>query len=887
MSPSVPSLAPGVRLGPYEILARVGAGGMGEVYRARDTRLGRDVAIKILPAELASDAERVARFEREARALAALAHPNILSVFDVGVGAGVSTGREGEEPSPVGAKEAPISFLVTELLQGETLRQRLKRERLQWRRAAEIAGAILGGLGAAHGKGIIHRDLKPENVFITDDGRVKVLDFGLAKVSQPLPETDDTTEASTTPIGTLGGGVLGTVGYMSPEQLRGQAVDERTDIFSFGCMLYEMVAGKRPFARSSAVETMAAILHEDPPELAGPQSDVPPALARVIWHCLEKRPEDRFQSAHDIAFNLTLLSQPAWVEATVASAPARPAGPAWRRPAVFAAALVSGLALLAAGALLDRHYSKPPEMKSQRLTYRRGWISEARFMPDGQTVVYSAAWDGQPCEVYSVRLDGPESRPLGLPGATLLDVSTSSQLAVALRAHAGRSTWAWAGILGVVPFSGGTPRAMEENINFADISPDGQEMALVRETGNGTQLEWPPGDVLVRTAGYISHPRISPSGDMLAFLHHDSVNDNRGAVTVVDRQGRTRQLTEVFPFFAEGLAWSPRGDEIWFTAAEAGANWGMWAVTVNGRQRLIRREAQGFKIMDVAGDGRVLVDCQAGQQRVFFGGEGELVERELSWLDWSSIRFLSDDGGLLGFVESGEAVGGDYQLYVRETSGTPPVQLGATGGRATLSPDERSVITTQPEPPAVIIYSIGPGLPRTVPVPGFTVKGAGMLPDAKTIWFVGYEPSQSERIWLTDLAGAKPRPVTPEGLTFLRPPITPDGKYAAARSDGKLWLIPLAGGSPQPLKGMRQEEEIAGWAADGRSLYAYCPSDMPIIVWRIDVSTGQRELAREIVPADHAGSRFGVHLCITPDGKRYAYSIDQWLSALRVIETLR
>jgi serine/threonine-protein kinase len=276
----------GTRLGPYRITEPLGAGGMGEVYRARDERLGRDVAIKVLPKAVADDPERMARFEREARALAALSHPNILAIFDFGTDGG-------------------ITYAVTELLEGETLRSRLERERLAWRKSVETAAAIADGLAAAHSKGIVHRDIKPDNIFITTDGRVKVLDFGLARVAESAHAAGGTT--TLTDPGTAAGTVMGTVGYMAPEQVRGQSADARSDIFTLGCLLYEMLAGKRAFARETSAETMAAILKDPAPEVSVSGVEVTPELNRIISHCLEKNPGERFQSASDLSFHLKSL----------------------------------------------------------------------------------------------------------------------------------------------------------------------------------------------------------------------------------------------------------------------------------------------------------------------------------------------------------------------------------------------------------------------------------------------------------------------------------------------------------------------------------------------------------------------------------------------------
>jgi hypothetical protein len=279
------SLASGTRLGPYEIVSPLGAGGMGEVYRAKDPRLGRDVAIKVLPERRAKDPDALARFEREARAVAALSHPNILAIHDLGM-------------------DRDVFFVVTELLEGETLRSRVAGSALPWRKAAEIGLAITEGLAGAHFKGIVHRDLKPDNIFLTSDGRVKVLDFGLARLA---PMTSFQTSAPTTPVETAPGTVMGSVGYMSPEQVRGLPTDVRSDIFSMGCVLYEMVTGNRAFSRETAAETMTAILNEDPPDVSESGRQIPLALNRLIRHCLEKNPEERLQSARDLAFDLKVI----------------------------------------------------------------------------------------------------------------------------------------------------------------------------------------------------------------------------------------------------------------------------------------------------------------------------------------------------------------------------------------------------------------------------------------------------------------------------------------------------------------------------------------------------------------------------------------------------
>jgi len=349
------NLTPGSKLGPYEIVSLLGAGGMGEVYRARDSRLKRDVAVKVLPQALSLDADRLRRFEQEALATAALNHPNILAVFDIGT-------HEG----------AP--YVVSELLEGETLRERVRGGPLVMRKALDYALQIAHGLAAAHEKGIIHRDLKPDNLFITKDGRVKILDFGLAKLTQP--EAGAHTSLATATQATEAGVVMGTAGYMSPEQVRGVAVDPRSDIFSFGAILYEMLSGKRAFHGETSADTMSAILKEDPPDLSETGRNVSPALERIVQHCLEKNPESRFHSASDIAFDLEHLSGTSGASARVAAVAAAP--PRGKLLLALAAGLVIAVVMLGLGWWLGRSGGAGPSTSKSHFARDRSATPASR-----------------------------------------------------------------------------------------------------------------------------------------------------------------------------------------------------------------------------------------------------------------------------------------------------------------------------------------------------------------------------------------------------------------------------------------------------------------------------------------------------------------------------
>src|SRR6202453_5440841 len=398
------ALPSGTKLGPYEIVAPIGAGGMGEVYRAKDTRLGRDVAIKVLPEAFARDADRLRRFEQEARAVAALNHPNILAIHDIGEYNG-----------------AP--FLVSELLEGHLLREELNGGALPTRRAVEDASQIAEGLAAAHDKGIVHRDLKPENVFVTKAGRLKILDFGLAKLAKLQAAAEENATLDATPQDTSPGVVLGTVGYMSPEQVKGEPADARSDIFALGTILYEMLSGQRAFRRDTAAEAMTAILKEDPPELSATGKQISPAVDRRVRRCPEKKPLQRFQSARDLAFNLEGVSGISSTAAgTVAIAEKRQP----RRPWMLVAASLLLVALVAAGSwMLGRGSGSVAIPSYHQLTFERGLVYAARFAPDGRSIYYSANWNGQPVQLYSTVPDSPESRSLNLTNSTLFAASTS------------------------------------------------------------------------------------------------------------------------------------------------------------------------------------------------------------------------------------------------------------------------------------------------------------------------------------------------------------------------------------------------------------------------------------------------------------------------------
>ncbi|HEX9687625.1 MAG TPA: protein kinase, partial [Thermoanaerobaculia bacterium] len=746
------TIAPGSRLGPYEIVSPLGAGGMGEVYRAKDPRLGRDVAIKVLPASFSDDADRLRRFEQEARAAGLLNHPNITAVYDIG-------SHEG----------AP--YVVSELLEGETLRATLAGGRLSARKAIDYAVQLAHGLAAAHEKGIVHRDLKPENLFVTRDGRVKILDFGLAKLTHAEEGGTQQTNLPTAAAATEPGVVMGTMGYMAPEQVRGRPADSRSDIFAFGAILYEMLAGRRAFQGDSAADTMSAILREDPPDLSVTNQNVSPGLERILHHCLEKNPEQRFQSARDLAFDLEALSGLSAPSARTVPV-AAPRRPRWL---VAAAALTLLAAVVAASYAIGRRMerrSAPAVQVFRQLTFAQQPIFNARFTPDGNTVVFSAAAEGNTPELYSIRPNSPGASTRVLSRVHLLSISSQGELAVLTNPlFLGHSLFA--GTLARMPLEGGAPREVLEGVRDADWTPDGRALAIIRDVGGKDRLEYPIGKVLCDTGGYLSHLRFSPRGDRIAFFEHPFRYDDRGSVAVVDLAGKKTVLSDGY-WGEEGLAWTPSGDEVLFSAGQAYDNFVTYAVDLGGRRRIALQSAGGITIHDARSD-RWLATRDDFLKELLFQGPGMAAPRDLAYLDYSSRPTLSDDGSKVLFSEESGSAGAHYAVIFRRTDGSPALRLGE-GGAEDLSKDARWALAAIPTAPQqLLVYPTGAGEPRRLERGGLvSYETARFFPNHERVLACGTEAGKAVRCYVQDVAGGKPRPVTPPGTTDGFP--SPDGR---------------------------------------------------------------------------------------------------------------
>ena len=843
------AISAGTKLGPYEIQLVIGAGGMGEVYRAHDARLDRTVAIKVLPISFSADRDRLQRFAQEARSAAALNHPNILSIFDIGDNRG-----------------AP--YVVFELLEGETLRDCLKRGPLSLRKAIDYAFQVARGLAAAHEKGIIHRDLKPENLFITDDGRVKILDFGLAKLTRP-ELARESGDAPTIQVATEPGLVMGTVGYMSPEQVRGKDADARSDIFSFGAILYEMISGKRAFHGETAADTMSAILKEEPPELVDPHLNVPPALERIVRHSLEKNPAQRFHSISDVAFGLEVLTG---ISSTTTSGAQRiapaPSRRGWLLPVGAAIALC---VVLAAVYLAGQHSAAASIPHFHRLTFRRGTILSARFSPDGQTIIYGAALEGRPTELFTTRFDSTDSRSLGLEKTQLLSVSANGDLAVNMDQRQ-ISPFVAAGTMGRVPLAGGAPREVAEDVTWADWTPDGSDVAVARATGRRIDLEFPVGKVIYQPRGWVSHVRFSPRGDLIAIEDHVPTGDD-GRVVVLDRNGKTKVASSFF-ITVQGLAWSADEKEVWFTASKEGSSRALYAMNLSGKERLVLRVPGVLTLQDVTRNGRALLTIESDNFGILGFHDGDKNERDLSWFDWSLMGDVSPDGKNLIFFESGEGVGSNYSVFMRGMDGSPAVRLGS-GAFPSLSPDGKWVaaINLAGQPRVVTNDSLAHLRPRWLP------SGQGLL-------FSAYEANHPPRTYWLDVESGKTRSVTPEGTVGLV--VSPDSKFLLATdSQRKRWLYPLEGGDRQPFTAtLASGDEVMQWEKDGNSLLVL-RAGVPAKVFRVYLGSSKVEDVKTFSPSDPAGVVTVGGARFSSDRKSYAYDYFRILSDLYVVDGLK
>jgi len=867
----------------YRVIEKLGGGGMGVVYKAEDTRLHRFVALKFLPDEVAKDAQALVRFGREAQAASALNHAHICTIYDIG-------------------EENGQAFIAMEFLDGQTLKHKVENRPLKIDELLELSIQIADALDAAHNRGIVHRDIKPANIFITSSGQAKILDFGLAKVNASRNLSSSMTGSTIADIReeqlTSPGSTVGTVAYMSPEQARGEELDTRTDLFSFGAVMYEMCTGKVAFGGSTSAIVFEAILNRVPTPPPQLNPSLPSDLNRIIGRALEKDRELRYQTASEIRSELRRLKRDldsnriaaaqGAVSATQTAAGVAPAA-ARKAHSIRLTGLIACVALIlgtGAGWFLRSSLVPVSQPLYHQLTFRRGSIRSAHFTPNGQSVVYGASWEGSPIDLFITSPESPQSRSLNLGGAALLAISSSGEMAVSMDSRPS-GPYAQVGTLARVPLNGGSPRPVLENVQWADWSPDGNNLAIVRDVGGRNQLEFPIGKVLYETLGWISHPRVSRKGDLVAFLDHPLPGDDGGSVRIVDLSGNVKTLAEGFQT-AQGLAWSAGGREIWFTAAELGLKRAIYAVTLGGHKRLIARVPGTLLLQDIWQDGRILLAKDAWRRELIGLVAGESKERDLSWLDYSYPSDLSADGKVLLFTEAGEGGGTNYSVYQRKIGETSAVRLG-DGMALSVSPDGKWVIASVPSAPAqLLLLPTGPGEAKPLTHDSINHSRAKWLPDGRRFLFSGKEPGHAARIYRQDSSEGKPVPVSPEGIDPLVLVLSPDGQQVVGVGpDEKAYFYPVAGGEARAVPGIEPGEQPIQWSDDAKAIYFYRPGDLPAKVYRLDLSTGHKTLWKELMPSDSAGvSRIGPIL-LTPDGKSCSYGYHRILSDLYLVEGLK
>ncbi len=819
-------MQPGSTIAHYTVVDRIGAGGMGEVYRAHDTKLGRDVALKILPPAFAQDADRLARFEREARTLAQLQHPHIASIYGF---------------EQLGDQRC----LVMELAEGQDLADRIRSGPLALGEALAIARQIAQGLEAAHDKGIVHRDLKPANIRVAPDGGVKILDFGLAKAwSGETAAVDLSSSPTLTAAATLEGVVLGTAGYMSPEQARGHAVDRRTDIWAFGVILWEMLTGRQLFEGDTVSDVMAGVLRGEI-DLAALPAATPAALGRLLRRCLERDRKSRLRDIGDALLELDEADGPAAPDGGAPRRPRRAAWPAIVAVAVAAAVLTTWLATR--GGSSGAAAVAVPAFEQK--TFGAQVIFNARFLPDGEGIVYSSASYGNVPRLMLLARATTAPREIGPEGTHLLAVSGTGELAVLTGARF-LNHRVLQGTLARMEVDGG-PRALLENVRDAAWGPDG-ELAVVRRVGGVDRLEYPLGTLLYETSGYVSDPRVSPDGKHVAFLDHQWWLDDRGWLKMVDAAGKVTTLSSE-SWAAQGVVWTPDGGHILFSGVGADdVKLSVMAVDLaDGRTRGILGAPDQVTVVDVDAAGRLLVLNEQSTYGVVAQPRGADQGIDLTWLDACWGPRLAPDGKTVIFCNG--RGGPNYTVVSRTVDGSPLTTLGE-GNFQDLSPDGAWVAAQIATPPGIALYPIGPGAARHLdPGPIVQFHRAQWFPDSRSLLITGNERGGPVRCYRQSIDGGPPEPLTiagPEAFGLMNL----DGTAVLGMTGESTWsLYPLAGGEPVPMPALQTDDEIEAWNRDGTALYVMARRAVPCTLTRVDLATQARTPGFTFGPAREPG----------------------------------
>jgi Serine/threonine protein kinase len=848
---------------------------MGEVYRARDGRLGRDVALKVLREEDAEDPELLTRFEREARAASSLNHPNIVVVYEAGT-------------ASVPGRESPVHYLAMELIDGDPIAASLAGEPMPLRRFLDLATQLADGIARAHESGIVHRDLKPSNVFVTSEGRVKILDFGLATLR--LHSGDDTQSPTAAGRLTSPGIAIGTLGYMSPEQARGEVPTPASDQFSLGCIFYEMLTGLRAFSRSSAAETFSAILRDDPRPVDEINPSVPQPLRWILERCLAKAPHDRYVSTRDLARDLQTIRDHSATTSFRAAGVAR-AEP--RRRSLWIAAAAIAIAAGAAGGilLLDR-FRTPRQPEFRRLTFREGIVTRALFAPNG-SILYAASWEGNPVRSYLALpestgidrvLDSDVQFPLGYSedGSQVLVLVGPSRLSVN---ESGTLAW-W-------PSLGGRPRRILDNAGWADVAGNGRFLAVVRDLGAERVLELRSAEgalqrTLFRTSGAIWFARISPDDKEVAFVHYPFRLDSTGEIQIaaIDGSG-SKALTRRFERCA-GLDWSAKTGEIWFSASTRTAygSGTLWTVSPSGKLRSRYVLPDFFTLQSVSGSGdRFLLTSQREgiDLTVRRGAEDP---HDLSWLGWTLIRDISPDGKTALFYDGGptEKTSG---VWIRPLEGGDATRLGE-GFPGKFSPDGRWVVAvTRPlsGAPQLILIPVEAGGVRRLPTSVGNVS-APSFAGPSTLLFVRSEKGVRE-IWTMETDGSGARSLGGAGCDM--PIASPSGSsFLCLKGERRrsLFLYSIKSGPGRKLYELPNDGDFvyARWSATGDRIFGVTRNRRLLT---LDSSTGTLLREEAILLAGTTGQERLIAAALDAEAATRAYSIIRTSSDLYLASGIR